>query len=126
MQKETRYSTIPSTEKLSIIKNCLHDKKALDLLTLDISKESSVCEGIIIATATSLRHGQGLADTILEVCRQENIEFLNIEGYAVGEWILIDLNDIIVHIFQEEIRDTYKLDDLWPQATRIDKPEGEE
>lgn len=125
MQKETRFSTIPSSEKVSTIHNCLFDKKGLDILTLDVTNEGVVYDGVVIATATSLRHGQGLADSVLEICRQENIEFLNIEGYAVGEWILIDLNDVIVHIFQEESRDMYKLDDLWPRATQVDSAPGQ-
>ena len=119
MQKETRFSTIPTSEKITAIYNCLFDKKGQDILTLDVTDEGVVYDGVVIATATSLRHGQGLSDSVLELCRQDNIEFLNIEGYAVGEWILLDLNDVIVHIFQEETRDMYKLDDLWPNATAL-------
>lgn len=119
MQKNTRFSTLPGTEKLTTIYNTLLEKKALDILALDVDNEDVVYDGVLLTTATSLRHGQGLADSVLELCRQENFEFLNIEGYAVGEWILLDLNDVIIHIFQEESRELYKLDDLWPKATVI-------
>lgn len=124
MQKQSRFSTLSSTQKLSAIYERLLEKKAREILALDLPEEDSVSEGVAVATATSLRHGQGLADSILELCRQENFEFLSIEGYAVGEWILIDLNDIIVHIFQEDTRELYRLDDLWPNAAIIAKSDS--
>ena len=65
----------------------------------------------------STRHGQGLADHVLQSARNENFEYLSMEGYVVGQWILLDLNDVIVHIFQSEARALFRLNDLWPAAT---------
>ena len=83
---------------------------------LDVSGKSSLADVVIIAGAASVRHGQSLADGILELCRQEQFEFLHLEGMAVGEWILADLNDVIVHIFQGPTRELYNLEGLWRDA----------
>ena len=118
-QQKKLYATINTKDKTALLGSWLTEKKTEDLLALDLAAHSSVAEALIIVTATSIRHAQGLADTVLERCRQEKIEFLSMEGYAVGQWILLDLNDVLVHIFQKENRELYKLDDLWPGAKII-------
>ncbi|MDE7066056.1 MAG: RsfS/YbeB/iojap family protein, partial [Desulfovibrionaceae bacterium] len=57
-----------------------------------------------------------LADGIAELCSRENFEFLRMEGYQAGQWILVDLNDIVVNIFQEPVRELYRLETLWTGA----------
>ena len=118
-QQKKLYVSIDTKDKITILSSWLTEKKAEDLLALDLAAHSSVAEALVIVTATSIRHAQGLADTVLERCRQEKIEFLSMEGYAVGQWILLDLNDVLIHIFQKENRELYKLDDLWPDAKTI-------
>lgn len=114
--KKHTYSTIPTLRKVKSIVDWLLDKKAADMLALDLSKETGPSEAVVIVTATSARHGQGLADHVLQSARDENFEYLSMEGYVVGQWILVDLNDVIVHIFQPESRAFFRLDDLWPSA----------
>lgn len=104
----------PTLQKVTAIVDWLLDKKAQDLLALDLSKESGPSEAVVIVTATSIRHGQGLAEHILHCARKEHFEYLSMEGHVVGQWILLDLNDIVIHIFQPEPRELYRLDDLWP------------
>lgn len=110
------HSSAPTREKVSHMVDWLADKKARDILALDLSKEHSLSEAIIIVSATSVRHAQGLAEHILQQSRQQNYEFLRMEGHTVGQWILLDFNDVIVHIFQPDSRDLFRLDDLWPAA----------
>ena len=112
-----KYSVVATDEKIRQVSGWLTDKKANELVALNIPEKASIAESAIIVTASSIRHAQGLADTVLERCREENFEFLRMEGFAVGEWILLDLNDVIVHIFQEESRERYRLEELWPNAT---------
>ena len=114
--KKHIYSIVSTVRKVKSIVGWLIDKKAENLLALDLARETSPTEAIVIATATSVRHGQGLAEHVLESARNENFEYLSMEGYGVGEWILVDLNDVIVHIFQPESRALFRLDDLWPSA----------
>ena len=115
-QQKKLYTPIATKDKTTLFGTWLTEKKAENLLALDLAAHSSVAEALIIVTATSIRHAQGLADTVLERCRLEKIEFLGMEGYAVGQWILLDLNDVLIHIFQQDNRNLYKLDDLWPGA----------
>lgn len=116
LNKKKEFAEIPVRDKLEKVSAWLEDKKAKDLLAFDLSDQNSLFEGVIILTATSLRHGQGLADFVLAQSKEANLEFLRMEGYSVGQWILLDMNDVIVHIFQEDSRDLYRLDDLWPKA----------
>ncbi len=115
-KKPPRFSQIPTLQKLAVIVDRLLEKKGGDIVALDLSKEAGPTESTVIVTAATTRHCQGLADSLLEECRRENFEFLRMEGYTTGLWILLDLNDVIVHIFQPETRALYRLDDLWPSA----------
>lgn len=125
MRKKTKeFVDIPVREKLETVSSWLTDKKARDLAALDLSGLNTLFEGVIIVTATSLRHGQGLADFVLEESKKAHMEFLHMEGYSVGQWILLDMNDIVVHIFQEDARDLYRLDDLWPKASLVAESRG--
>ncbi|MDR2161520.1 MAG: ribosome silencing factor [Desulfovibrio sp.] len=108
-------SRLPSTAtKALLLAGRLLEKKALDLLALDLSGEQLLYEAALIATASSPRHAKGLADFLLEECRRERFACLHLEGYAAAQWILLDLNDLVIHIFQQPIRDLYRLEDLWP------------
>jgi ribosome-associated protein len=114
--KKTSHSAVPYTEKVTAIVDWLDGKKAKDILGLDMSKENNLSDAVVIATATSARHAQGLAEHVLKSAREHNYEYLRMEGNVVGQWILLDLNDVIVHIFQPDSRALFRLDDLWPAA----------
>lgn len=116
MHGKPKYAAIPVREKLETVRNWLAEKKGRDILALDLTGNNSFTEGIIIVTASSIRHGQGLADHILQESKAARFEFLSMEGYQSGEWILLDMNDIVVSIFQEEARALYRLEDLWKSA----------
>ena len=108
--------SIPTTRKVADIASALLDKKAGELVAFDLSGQNAPTEAMVILTATSTRHGQGLADHLLDYCRERGMEFLGMEGYATGQWILLDLNDVVVHVLQTETRDLFRLEDLWPSA----------
>ena len=111
-----RFSQLPAVDKAARIASWLDERKALDLVILDVSGKSSFTDVVIIVGAASVRQGQSLADGILELCRQENFEFLHLEGQAAGQWILVDLNDVVAHIFQRPARELYNLEGLWRDA----------
>ncbi len=113
MQKNLKYSSVSTVEKMHQISQWALEKKGLDFLAYDLSKQQSLAEAVCIISASSLRHAQGLADHILGQCATNKFEKLRMEGYEVAQWILLDLNDIIVHILQTENRNLYRLDDLW-------------
>jgi ribosome-associated protein len=96
----------------------LKDKKGLDIVRMDLRKApGSITDYFVICTGTSDRHVQALAesvqDKIRETIRQKP---LSVEGKQVGEWVLIDFVDIIVHVFVRPKREFYALEDLWGDA----------
>jgi ribosome-associated protein len=124
--KKPQRSTAPTEEKIAHMVGWLAEKKARHILALDLSNEHTLCEGVIIANASSVRHGQGLAEFLLQEAGDRNYEFLSMEGHTVGQWILLDFNDVVVHIFQPESRDLFRLDDLWPSAGVLADTRGEQ
>ncbi len=106
----------PVRQKLETLVSWLSAKKGEDIIALDLTSCHTFTEGIVIVTASSLRHAQGLADHVLQECRDARFEYLSMEGYQAGQWILLDLNDTVVSILQTETRDLYRLEDLWKNA----------
>lgn len=96
------------------------DKKAQELVALDVHEVTSVADTFILVTGTSDRHARSIADAVIERMRAEGEKPLGIEGYDEGRWVLIDLGDVIVHVFQAEARATYDLERLWSDAPPLD------
>lgn len=107
-------------EKLKLLGNWLTEKKGENLLLLDVRELSNVFEGIILVTANNARHARSLADYLLEKVKEKDFELLGLEGYQSGEWILLDLNDVVVHIFLEDIRTFYNLEGFWVKAKQLE------
>lgn len=114
MAKEKKYSLIPVKEKAQLIYGWLEENKARDITVLDI--KNVVTDVVIIASASSARHAKSLADNIVIASKKEKFEILSMEGYNAGGWVLVDLNDIVVHIFLEENRNSFQLESLWHEA----------
>ena len=107
-------------EKVGTILHWLQEKKAEDIVALDVQSLNNLTEAVILASASTMRHAQALADGLMEFFGQQGYELLGMEGYQVGTWILIDGNDVILHIFQSEARSFYHLESLWTGAPRLD------
>jgi len=117
MAKEKKFSLMPAKEKAEHIYTWLLESKAKDIKVLDV--KSSITDIVIIVSATSARHAKSLADHILMESKKENFEILSTEGYQAGTWVLVDLNDIVVHIFQEDTRELFQLERLWHEAENV-------
>ncbi|MDR2605384.1 MAG: ribosome silencing factor [Desulfovibrio sp.] len=115
-QPKSKVSPVPVRDKVAAVVRRLHDKKGVDIVALDLSRENALYDAVVIAGARSVRHGQGMADYLLETAREDNLEYLRIEGRTLGSWILLDFNDVLVHIFQTESRALYRLEEMWPAA----------
>ena len=96
------------------------EKKAQDLLALDVHRLTSFTDAFLLATGTSDRHVRSVADAMLEASKEVGRSALGVEGYEEGRWVLIDLNEVVVHIFQEEVRTYYDLERLWGDAPAIE------
>lgn len=121
-----RYATVPTAEKLADLIHWLEEHKAGQIVSIDLSAQGVFTDALVVVTAGSARHGQSLADGIAALCHERNYEFLRMEGYEAGQWILVDLNDIIVNIFLEPVRELYRLESLWEHIPGRPAPENKE
>ena len=99
----------------------LDEKKAQDIKIIDISEVSVMADYFIIASGTNRNQVQAMADNVEEKLHKEGVNPRQIEGYQTANWILMDFNDIIVHIFNEEDRLFYNLEKIWMDGKIIDK-----
>jgi ribosome-associated protein len=98
------------------------DKKAVDVKVLEINKISSIADYLVLATGYSDRQVQAIAESVrLGLKKFGNA--LDIEGVKDGNWIVIDYGDVILHVFKEELRHYYNLDELWAAAPSVAIPE---
>ena len=92
--------------------SALEDIKAFDIVAIDIRKQVSIADYIIIASASSTRQAKALAENIRDEMQKINIPLIGIEGGSGSEWVLVDLGDIIVHIMHPSSREYYQLEKL--------------
>ncbi|SME95570.1 ribosome silencing factor [Desulfovibrio gilichinskyi] len=118
--KSKKFKEIETKEKLQLIAEWLDEKQAIDVVAIDVTGICPISEIVMVVSAKGVRHAQSLADNILEKLAIENIEYLGMEGYQTGDWILLDLNDIIIHIFQEDNRAFYNVEGLWSEGKRVE------
>ena len=98
---------------LNVVQETLLDVKAKDILKLDISAISNVTDAIVIASGTSTRHVKALADNVAEEARKAGFRPIGMEGERDAEWILIDLDIVVVHVMLPTARKFYDLESLW-------------
>lgn len=97
----------------SLIIKALEDLKGKDIATLDVKKLTTLTDAMIICSGTSNRHVQALAQNVVTEAKKLGYKVLGVEGTQEGEWILIDLGDVIVHVMQVATREFYNLEKLW-------------
>ncbi|MEO5365900.1 MAG: ribosome silencing factor [Magnetococcus sp. WYHC-3] len=95
------------------LKALLDDKKAQDILLIDLTERASIADYFLIATGTSSTHVAALAEEVDRFAWQNKLPSMGIEGLPEALWVLVDLGDVVVHVFQAEIRKLYDLERLW-------------
>ena len=111
-------------EKLMIAAAAASERKALEMVAIDIRKIASFAEYFLVCSGTSTRQVQAIADEVMEKLRQErDARPLHTEGYETATWILLDYGDLIVHVFTEDSRQFYQLERLWRDAERVELPD---
>ena len=103
-----------------LVVNAASEKKAFDVLILDLRNRSDLTDCFMICSANSKIHVQAIVDAIIERCHMGKIKPLGIEGYSGGYWVVIDLGDLIAHIFHKEARLHYDLERLWGDVPIIE------
>ena len=106
-------------KKYRICAEAAEDKKAENLVILDVTGVTNFTDYFIIASGTSDRQVQAIADSIQEKMKGHKILPIGIEGYSEGKWILMDYDDVIIHVFYEPIRELYDLEKLWHDAKKV-------
>lgn len=94
-------------------------KKALDIVLLDLRGLSNITDYFLIISGNSDRHVQSIAEAILENMEKEGHRPLGIEGLSQGRWVLLDYDEVVIHIFYEPVRKYYDLEGLWADAPRL-------
>ena len=106
---------------LAIAQDALDDLKALEPVTLDVRELSSVTDYLLVASGTSSRHVKSLAENVLMKAKASGVRPLGVEGERIGEWVLVDFGDVVVHVMQPATRSFYDLERLW--SVQADQPQ---
>ena len=112
--------TLETEEAVTIAARAASDKKATDLVVLDLRTAASFTEYFLICTGSSTRQVQAVSNAVEESLLKSGKRPLHIEGYSSAEWILLDYGDFIVHVFSQASRRFYDLERLWRDAPRVD------
>lgn len=101
------------SEMSQVVVDALDDVKAVDIKVLDVEGMSNFTDRMIIASGTSTRQVKALANSVVVEAKKAGMNVLGQEGENPGEWILIDLGDVVVHVMVRQVRDFYNIEKLW-------------
>ena len=105
----------------NLVTTALQDMKGVDIRVLDVRGLTALTDFMVIASGTSDRHVKSLARHVQDEARRAGVKPMGVEGEAEGEWVLVDLRDVVVHVMRPQVRDFYNLEKLWSVA-----PEAEQ
>jgi ribosome-associated protein len=98
------------------------DKKALNMVVLDLRAIASFTDYFVITSGANTRQVQAIADEVVERLKKEGTRAARVEGYNTAEWVLVDYGDFVVHVFEDKARQFYDLERLWRDAVRVPLP----
>jgi ribosome-associated protein len=112
-------------ELVQLVISALEDLKAEDIRVLDVRHLTSVTDLMVIASGRSTRQVKALASNLVEKAKSQGVQPMGVEGDNVGEWVLVDLVDVVVHIMLPEVRDFYNLEKLWTTVPATVEQQGQ-
>jgi len=113
LNTQTAREELTTDQLQQLVVSSLEDFKASDILVIDVSGKSPLTERMIIASGNSTRHVKSMAENLVVRAKAEGNPPLGVEGAREGEWVLVDLNDVIVHLMLPQSRAFYNLEKLW-------------
>ena len=110
-------ATRPSPEEvLQIILARLDDQKATETIRIDLKGKTTIADYMVVTCGRSHRHVGAIADNVVEALQKRGVSRVRVEGLPHCDWVLIDANDVIVHVFRPEVRQFYSLEKMWTRA----------
>ena len=114
-----------TAQLLAFVLDKIDDLKARDVQNFDVSSTSSITDCMVICSGNSKKHVQSIAENVIVEMKKIDLPLLGAEGMDTGEWVLVDLGDVVLHVMQEGTRDFYQLEKLW-QSTNDNSPSTEQ
>jgi ribosome-associated protein len=113
LNKQTVLDDLSSAQLQNLVVSVLEDMKAIDIQDLDVTGFSPLTDFFVIASGNSTRHVKSMAEKLIVTAKKAGNKALGVEGLPQGEWVLVDLNDVIVHLMLPQTRAFYNLEKLW-------------
>jgi len=114
-----------TNELKALVIDALEDLKAVNIETIDVSGHSSMVDFMVVASGNSRRHVSSVADNVVTKAKQAGMQPLGVEGADAGEWVLVDLGDVVVNVMMPDTREFYGLEKLWSNPPTSDADQGE-
>jgi len=111
--RSAKKAAIKNEDLKNYINKILEDTKSLDITIIDLEGKSSIADYMVVATGTSDRHVSHIAEEVRDKIKEKYDLNCKLEGLDVGDWVVIDAIDVIVHVFKPEVREFYNLEKLW-------------
>ena len=101
------------SELLKVVLACLDDAKAENIVSIDLTGKTQIADHMVVASGRSHRHVGAIADQMVRALKDNGFGNARVEGLPNCDWVLIDIGDLIIHVFRPEVRDFYNLEKLW-------------
>ncbi|WP_244618803.1 ribosome silencing factor [Rhizobium sp. 18065] len=98
---------------LELVLSSLEDSKAEDIVSINIAGKSALGDYMVVVSGRSNRHVTAISEHLISDMKDDGLGYARVEGLEVGDWVLIDIGDIIVHVFRPEIREFYNIERMW-------------
>jgi ribosome-associated protein len=118
LTNKTADTSLTSSQLTDLVISSLEDLKAIDIQQVDVSGQSPLTDRFVIATGNSTRHVKSMAEKLVLKAKAAHCKPLGVEGEREGEWVLVDLNDVIVHLMLPRTRAFYNLEKLWEASSQ--------
>lgn len=107
-------------EKLNTLAQAIYDKKGFNILAIDLRGISSLTDALLIAEGSVDRHVQTLAKIVADKAEEIGLKAFHIDGQEMGDWIVVDCGEIMIHLFIPDMRDKYRLEQVWQEGKIVD------